>query len=91
MITLKMAQEALGDAPGPAVGLVGEALEHAKRASTDLRELSHGILPSALSRGLGAAVETLVSRARLPVSVDMPDERLAPEVEATAYFMWRRP
>jgi signal transduction histidine kinase len=87
MITLKMAQEALGDAPGPAVGLVGEALEHAKRASTDLRELSHGILPSALSRGLGAAVETLVSRARLPVSVDMPDERLAPEVEATAYFI----
>jgi signal transduction histidine kinase len=87
VITLKLAQEALDAEGGPAVGLVDEALEHAERASTELRELAHGILPSALGRGLGPAVETLVSRVRLPVSVDVTGERLAPEVEATAYFI----
>ncbi len=37
------------------------ALDHAERAVTELRELAHGILPATLSRGLGAAIETLVS------------------------------
>jgi signal transduction histidine kinase len=87
VITLKLARRALGDASGPAVDLVDEALEHAERANTELRDLAHGILPATLSRGLDAAIETLVSRVRLPVSVDVTAERMAPELEATAYFV----
>jgi signal transduction histidine kinase len=87
VISLKLARRALGDAEGPAVELVGEALEHAERANDELRELAHGILPAALSRGLGAALESLASHVRLPVSVDADVERLAPELEATAYFI----
>jgi signal transduction histidine kinase len=87
VITLKLARRAVGDASGPAVELVDDALAHAERANEELRDLAHGILPATLSRGLGAAVETLVSRVRLPVSVDVTDERLAPDLEATAYFI----
>jgi signal transduction histidine kinase len=87
VITLKLARRALGDEGGPAVDLVDEALGHAERANDELRDLAHGILPATLSRGLAAAVETLVSRSRLPVSVNVLPERMAPEIEATAYFI----
>jgi signal transduction histidine kinase len=88
VITLKLARRALGDAGGPVAELVDEALEHGERATAELRDLVHGILPAALSRGgLRAGVEGLVSRARLPVSVDVTAERLPPALEATAYFI----
>jgi signal transduction histidine kinase len=87
VITLKLARRALGDGGGPATELVDEALEHAERATAELRDLAHGILPASLNRGLRAGIETLVSRVRLPVSVDVTDERMPPQLEATAYFI----
>jgi signal transduction histidine kinase len=88
VITLKLAQRALGTERSPASELVGEALEHAEAATAELRELAHGILPAALSHGgLEAGLGTLVSRVPLPVTVDVPPERLPPRVEATAYFI----
>jgi signal transduction histidine kinase len=88
VITLKLALREFGDASGPGVKLVNEALDHAERANTELRDLAHGILPGALtSRGLRAGIEGLVSRVRLPVSVEVSAKRLAPAVEATAYFI----
>ena len=87
VITLKLAQRAMRDDGEQAPGLVGEALEHAERATAELRDLAHGILPASLSRGLRAGIDTLVSRARLPVSIDVTDERLPPALEATAYFI----
>jgi len=38
-------------------------------------------------RGLGPALESLASRAPLPVVVDAPEERLPEPVEAAAYFV----
>jgi signal transduction histidine kinase len=88
VIALKLARKALGEQRGPAVELVDEALEHAQRATEQLRDLAHGILPAALSRGgLRAGIDTLVSRVRLPLSVDVTAERLPPTLEATAYFI----
>ena len=87
VITLKLARRALGESNGTAAELVDEALGHAERANEDLRELAHGILPATLTRGLDAAIETLVSRVRLPVSVDVTAERLPMELEAAAYFV----
>jgi signal transduction histidine kinase len=67
---------------------VTEALRHAEEANSELRELAHGILPAALSRGgLRAGVEALVSRISVPVSVEVAVERLPTGVEATAYFV----
>jgi signal transduction histidine kinase len=88
VITLKLARRSLGDADGPVGELVEEALGHAERATAELRDLAHGILPASLSRGgLRAAVTTLVSRIRLPVSLDVTSERFPPALEATAYFI----
>jgi signal transduction histidine kinase len=87
VITLKLALRALGDADPETVDLVREALDHAERATAELRDLAHGILPAALSRGLSAGIETLVTRMRMPVTADVTRERLPPALEATAYFV----
>ena len=42
---LKLARREPGDANGPAVELMDEALTLAEAASSELRELSHGVLP----------------------------------------------
>jgi signal transduction histidine kinase len=88
VIVLKLALRALSKAD-PTVGeLLAEALWHAEQANSELRELAHGILPAALTRGgLKAGVEALVSRVSLPVSVEVPVGRLPSGVEATAYFV----
>jgi transcriptional regulator of acetoin/glycerol metabolism len=88
VLALKLAREALGDVPAPAADLLDEALANAKGATRELRELAHGILPSALtSGGLGAGVRALVERVDLPVCVEVTDERLPAALEATAYFI----
>jgi signal transduction histidine kinase len=88
VITLKLAKRSLRDDRGQTEELVGEALDHAEAATAELRELAHGILPAALSHGgLEAGVGTLVSRVPLPVTVDVPSDRLPPRVEAAAYFI----
>jgi signal transduction histidine kinase len=88
VITMKLARRALERGDGTAPSLVDEALVHAERATTELRELAHGILPGVLTRGgLRAGVDALVSRVPLPVAVDVTDERFDPAVEATAYFV----
>jgi signal transduction histidine kinase len=88
ILTLKLAQRAQGEDAEEAKALVGEALQEADQANAELRELSHGLLPSILARGgLPAGIEALVSRVRLPVSAEVPDERFAPDIEASAYFV----
>ena len=83
-----MARQELGDSTGPVVELVDDALAQAEQANGELRELAHGILPGALAFGcLSAGIESLVSRVRLDVTVDVTQERLAPTLEATAYFI----
>jgi signal transduction histidine kinase len=90
IVTLTEARKALDAAGvnGAARELVDEALAHARTANYELRELAHGILPAALTRGgLRGGIEALVSRVRLPVSVKVTAQRLPPALEATAYFI----
>jgi signal transduction histidine kinase len=87
IVTLKLANRAEDDHEEMRT-LAGEALTQAEQANTELRELAHGILPAALTRGgLAAGVDALVSRVRLPVRVDVPVDRFPPEIEASAYFV----
>jgi signal transduction histidine kinase len=89
IITLKLARRAHEAGDGQAAGaLVGEALDHAEHANTELRELVYGILPTVLNRGgLAAGVAELTARVRVPVDVELTRERFSATVEATAYFV----
>jgi signal transduction histidine kinase len=88
VVTLKLAQRALHEGREETESLMGEALMHAERAKSELRELAHGILPSILTRGgLRAGVESLVTRLALPVDVDVVGDRYAADIEASAYFI----
>jgi signal transduction histidine kinase len=88
IITLKLVEHALRRGDGNVATLVHEALEQAQQGIVDLRELAHGILPAALTRGgLRDGVEAVVQRLELPVRLAVGDERYDEEIEATAYFM----
>jgi signal transduction histidine kinase len=88
VVTLKLAQRALQSEDEDVPALLTESLEHAERATTELRELAHGILPAALTHGgLRAGVATLAARTPVPVEIDVSVGRLPAPVEATAYFV----
>jgi signal transduction histidine kinase len=68
--------------------LLARASVELGEAIRELRELTEGIYPPALSeQGLAAALDGLAERAPLPVIVDVPDRRWSAEVEQTAYFV----
>ncbi|HEY6760870.1 MAG TPA: GAF domain-containing protein [Baekduia sp.] len=88
VVELKLALRALRDGDPGGVELVAEALTHAEQANFELRQLAHGVLPTALvDGGLRAGIEALVSPASVPVSLDVAVDRLPAGVEATAYFV----
>jgi signal transduction histidine kinase len=65
------------------------AQQELARSIAELRELARGIHPAILTQnGVGAAVRSLAERSSVPVVLSaVPDDRYAPEVEATAYFV----
>ncbi|WP_240670467.1 sensor histidine kinase [Actinoplanes solisilvae] len=90
VLTLKLGLEAAARGENTA-GLMREALDHAERATVELRDIVHGILPVSLARGgLSAGIDSLVVAATIPVDLDLtpqPLERLPGDVEVTAYFV----
>jgi signal transduction histidine kinase len=72
---------------------LAQLLDHAqvelKTSLAELRELARGIHPAVLTeRGLEAAVQTLVARAPVPVTVEAQGTgRLPAPVESAAYFV----
>jgi PAS domain S-box-containing protein len=88
IVSLKLAQRALDEDRSNAEALLAEALGSAERATAEVRDLAHGILPSVLTRGgLRAGVNAFVSRMDLPVDIDVLSERLPGDMEASAYFI----
>jgi signal transduction histidine kinase len=88
IVTLKLAQQAATRNGGIPASLVTEALGEAERATAELRELVHGILPAVLTRGgLRAGLEALAARMALPVEISVSAARLSAAVEAAAYFV----
>jgi signal transduction histidine kinase len=88
IVTLKLARQALNENGNDGPALVTDALHQAELATTELRELAHGILPSALTHGgLRAGVEALAARMPLRVENRVWSGRFPAAVEATAYFV----
>ena len=88
-LQLRAAQRRLGaDADPDVERVLDAAVGELQGAVDELRELARGVHPAILTEeGLGAALESLTSRTPLPVSLEVLDERLPREVEATAYFV----
>jgi signal transduction histidine kinase len=87
-VQLRVLEKRLGDRDAAVALLRGAAVE-LEQALAELRELARGLHPAVLAdRGLAPALETLASRAPLPVTVEgVPDERLAEPLEAAVYFV----
>ena len=87
-LDLRLARSALREEPERAERLLDGADEELSRALGELRELARGLHPAVLSdRGLEAAVQTLATRAPLPVDVDARMGQVPEAVELAAYFV----
>jgi PAS domain S-box-containing protein len=88
IVTLKLAHQALHENRSDAEALLTESLASAEHATSELRELAHGILPTVLTRGgLRAGIDAFVARLPLPVEVEVSRDRLQADIEASAYFI----
>jgi PAS domain S-box-containing protein len=87
-LSLRLAQAKLAD-PEAARTILDGASQELASALEELRELARGIHPAVLTdRGLGPALETLVSRTPLPVEFETNLEgRLPEQIEAAAYYV----
>ena len=87
-VALRLVESKLRAQPDEARTLLEGTREELAQALEELRELARGIHPAVLTdRGLGPALETLAARASIPIELDAPHERLAPAVEAAAYYV----
>ena len=87
-VNLGIARATLTDLPDEARQVIDQAHREAKEAIDELNNLVRGLHPAVLDdRGLDAALSGIAARGPLPVRlrVDVP-RRLAPTVEAVAYF-----
>ena len=88
-LNIRLARAKLNEDPLAADQLLESAGDELDSALAELRELARGIHPAVLSdRGLATALETLASRAPVPVELsELPDERLPEAIELAAYFV----
>jgi PAS domain S-box-containing protein len=87
-VALRLIESKLQDEPAAAAALLDGTREELAQALEELRELARGIHPAVLTdRGLAPAVEALVSRAPVPVDVDISSDRLPEAVEAASYYV----
>jgi signal transduction histidine kinase len=88
-LNIRLARAKLNEDPLAAERLLESAGTELDSALEELRELARGIHPAVLTdRGLGTALETLASRAPVPVELaELPEERLPEAVELAAYFV----
>jgi PAS domain S-box-containing protein len=87
-LSLRVARQRLTTGADGGVDLLDEAIGELGVAADQLRELARGIHPAVLTEGgLEPALRGLLARCPVPAElVAVPSERLAPAVEATAYF-----
>lgn len=78
--------EASGDAVR--VDAVRAAKAELHEAMNELRQLAHGIYPAVLTQGgLQVALDAVAERVPLDVKLDVPPERLAPDLEGVIYLV----
>jgi signal transduction histidine kinase len=88
-IRLGIASESARQEPGGGAAAIGRAQTELSLAIEELRELAHGIHPTALTQfGLAKAIESVAERSTVPIEVlELPLTRVDPAAEATAYYV----
>jgi signal transduction histidine kinase len=86
-LALRHAQHQIGSDSGEASKTLDGAVAEVAATIDELRELAHGLRPTALQAGLGPALRELVSRVPVAVEVAATPDRYPPDIEAAAYFV----
>jgi PAS domain S-box-containing protein len=87
-LTIRLARRQLETKPEAVAASLEGAAKELDFALEELRELARGLHPAALTeQGLGPALSNLAKRLPIEVDVKAPDERLAENIEATAYYI----
>jgi signal transduction histidine kinase len=88
-LRLGIADTRFDEDPATAREALAAAQDELALGLEELRELARGLHPVLLTeRGLGPALDALLARMPVPVEIEeLPEERLAPPVEAAAYYV----
>lgn len=87
LINLQLAQDKWSSDPIRARELLDAGVEEAEMGIQTLRDLAAGLHPTILSdMGLEAALESLVARIPIPVSLEIQESQLPPTLETNVYF-----
>jgi signal transduction histidine kinase len=89
VVQLRMYEDRAREYPAAAAGMFDDASQELTLAIDELRELAHGIHPTALTdRGLPDALRSIALRSAMPIQLlEVPSARVNPTAEATAYFV----
>ena len=83
-----MARASLQRRPEAVPDLLAEAARELDAGLAELREIARGLHPAVLvEHGLAFALKALAERVAVPVTLEVPDERLPEILEATAYYI----
>jgi PAS domain S-box-containing protein len=87
-LKLRVARARLHSRPDDSAEVLDDAIEELATGLEELREIARGLHPAILTEnGLGAALQALARRLPIEVDLDVPDERLPPQLEATSYYI----
>lgn len=86
-LALRLAQRHLDESRADLHGLLETTVAEIGTAVAELRQLGHGLRPSCLDDGLGAALATLSTVSPVPITLEVRAGELPDDVATTAYFV----
>ena len=86
-MTLRVEQRHLDDQRVDVSGLIDQTVAELGTAVAELRQLAHGLRPSALDDGLRPALAALTQQVPIPVELDVRADALPDDVATTVYYV----
>ena len=87
-LKLRVARAQLETKPELTATVLDDAMQELATGLEELREIARGLHPAILTEnGLAPALQALAKRLPIEVELRVPDERLAPQLEATTYYI----
>jgi signal transduction histidine kinase len=87
-LKLRIARAKLHSQPDDSAEVLDDAMRELATGLEELREIARGLHPAILTEnGLGPALQALARRLPIDVDLDVPEERLPAQLEATSYYI----